>query len=118
MIPAWVWTILIVVVGGIAALWLGSYLPEAQMDPITEALLIVFAAVCVVFAVFYDFPFLLAIGCWVPFFPHVGFASLQTVCYFMTWMGGVLFFRLCLYGYLKYRQSFNWPLLIVFAWVP
>ena len=44
MIPAWVWTILIVFVGSIAALWLGSFLPDTGLNPIITLLLVVFAA--------------------------------------------------------------------------
>ncbi len=119
MIPAWVWTILIVVVGCIAALWLGSSLTDTGLDPSVTLLLVIFAAFCVVCAIYNNFPFLLAFGTWIPFFPHLfGAASFPTIGYFLLWMSLVLFFRLCLQGYLSYRQSFTWSLLIVFAWVP
>ena len=119
MIPTWIWTILVIIVGCIAALWLGSYLPQSGYDPIVCLLLVVFAAFCVLCAIYNNFPFLLAFGCWVPFFPHLlGPASFPTSGYFLIWMGGVLFFRLCVQGYLSYRQSFTWFLVIVFAWVP
>jgi hypothetical protein len=119
MIPTWIWTILVVIVGGIAALWLGSYLPQSGVNPITCLLLVIFAAFCVICAVYNNFPFLLALGTWVPFFPHLlGPASFPTIGYFLIWMGGVLFFRLCVQGYISYRQSFTWFLIIVFAWVP
>ncbi|HEX4140417.1 MAG TPA: O-antigen ligase family protein [Candidatus Methylacidiphilales bacterium] len=119
MIPAWVWTILIVTVGSIGALWLGSYLPETGLNPLITLGFVFFAVFCVLCAVYNNFPFLLAFGTWVPFFPHIlGPSSMPTIAYFMTWMAGVLFFRLCVQGYLSYRQSFNWFLLIAFAWVP
>jgi len=119
MIPAWVWSILIIIIGSIGALWLGSYLPENGLDPIITLGLVIFAAFCVLCAIYNNFPFLLALGSWVPFFPHIlGPSSLPTVAYFLIWMSGVLFFRLCVQGYISYRQSFNWFLLITFAWVP
>jgi O-antigen ligase len=119
MIPTWIWTILVVIVGSIAALWLGSYLPQSGVNPITCLLLVVFAAFCVICAVYNNFPFLMALGTWIPFFPHLlGPSSLPTTTYFLVWMAAVLFFRLCVQGYVSYRQSFTWYLIIVFAWVP
>jgi len=119
MIPAWVWTILVVTIGGIVALWAGSFLSDTGVDPMTTLLLVCFAALCVIFAVKNNFPFLLAFGSWVPFFPHFLLpSSFPTVGYFMMWMASILFVRLCVQGYLTYRQSFNWFLIIAFAWVP
>jgi O-antigen ligase len=119
MIPTWIWTILVVLIGSVAALWLGSFLPQSGVNPITCLLLVIFAAFCVICAVYNNFPFLMALGSWVPFFPHLlGPASFPTIGYFLIWMGAVLFFRLCVQGYISYRQSFNWYLVIVFAWVP
>ncbi len=117
MIPAWVWSILVVTIGCIAALILGSYLPDTGFDPIITLGLVFFTALCVLCAIYNNFPFLLALGSWIPFFPHI-FASFPTIAYFLAWMAVVLFFRLCLQGYLSYRQSFTWSLLFIFAWVP
>ncbi len=118
MIPAWVWTILVVSVGCICALWLGSFLPDSGLDPWMTLELVVLAAFCVVCAVYNNFPFFLAFGTWIPFFPHVlGPASFPTVGYFLIWMTIVLFLRLTVQGYISYRQSFNWPLTIAFGWV-
>jgi len=115
MIPAWIWAILITVIGCIAALCLGSYLPE--LDPWQALEYVLLAAACVLCAAYNNFPFLLALGSWIPFFPHF-FGNLPTIAYILAWMAVTLLFRLCVQGYISYLQSFSWYLLIVFAWVP
>ena len=120
MIPAWIWAVVITVIGGIAAIYFGSTMSEVSYsDGWIFALEIIFgSALCVLCAASNNFPLLLALGMWIPFFPHIGpFGSLPISVYFVTWMCGVLFFRLCLKGYLPYRKSYNWFLLIVFSWV-
>jgi O-antigen ligase len=117
MIPAWIWSLLVVTGGCILAIWLGSYLPS--LDPGEAIELVLLSAACILCAAFNNFPFLLAFGLWTPFFPHIGpIASFPAIGYAVIWMIGVLFFRLCLQGYLSYKKSFNWLLLLTFAWVP
>jgi multisubunit Na+/H+ antiporter MnhC subunit len=117
MIPAWIWAAVITVIGGIVALWIGSTLPD--YDPFYAFFLIAMVVCCVLCAASNNFPLLLALGSWIPFFPHIGpFSSMPITTYFVGWMVGVLFFRLCLKGYLPYRRSYNWFLLLIFAWVP
>jgi hypothetical protein len=119
MAPAWVMTSIVVVLGCLGALVIGYGLPANNFDPWLSLALIAMAAACVLCAVCNNFPFLLALGSWAAFFPHLPvIGALGSLAIMSAWMAGVLFFRLCLKGYLEYRQSFNWLVLIAFAWVP
>ena len=116
MVPTWLLTLLVVIAGCIFALYIGSNLSE--MDPWTAGELVLFVVACTVCAASNNFPLLYALGSWLPVFPHLGFNALPAITWFFAWMGGVLFLRLCVKGYLNYAQSFDWFCLIPFFWVP
>ena len=98
MVPTWLLTLLVVTAGCIFALYAGSNLSE--LDPISAGEIVIFAVACTVCAASNNFPLLYAIGSWIPYFPHFGYNALAPVVWFLAWMAGVLFLRLCVKGYL------------------
>ena len=116
MIPAWVITFLVVVGGVIGAMWLGATLSN---DPIGYGVLFLLAVACVLCAASNSFPFLIALALVTPYTPPLpGGMQFPAMGLVAVWMTCILFFRLCLRGYLPYRRSFPWLALIIFAWVP
>lgn len=117
MIPIWIVTAVIVVLGSIASMWLGSTLP--MFDPTLSFEIVFVAAACIICAVINDFPLLLAIGCWMPMnFPVPLINAFPALAVIFAWMVIVLFFRLCVQGYVNYVPSFTWLGVILFMWVP
>ena len=122
MIPSWALTAIIVFVGCIVAYYVGSTLPNYDVDirgVNLEWYILIVAVVCTIGAVTNDFPMLLAVGAWMPFsIPFASFSQFPVIVLVMGWISGILFFRLCQSGTLRYIKSFNLFFLIVFAWVP
>lgn len=127
MFPSWVISALLVIVGCVAACWVGTSLPEfnAFYDYWYANygwwfLLFVAVLVTVItIAIFTNnFPMLLAIGMWMPVSLPIGmFKQFPAIALVVIWVGVRLFFRLCLTGTLPYIRSFNYYFLACFAWV-
>jgi O-antigen ligase len=117
MIPAWVLSAAIVVLACIAALWIGSTLPDFSPDFAFELIALVVA--CTLCAASNNFPLLLAVGNWTPFSPGLpGYRSFPAIGIILIWMVLVLALRMSLTGTTSYRRSFSWTLVLIFAWVP
>jgi hypothetical protein len=116
MVPSWVLTTLIIVLGGIFACYLGATLPEYE---ILGFYILIFAIACTLCAVTSNFPILLALATWTPFgLPVPGFRNFPSFALAVGWAALLLFFRMCLTGTLQYTKSYNALFLICLAWVP
>ena len=116
MIPTWVLSALIMIVGCILACFIGSALPDYDYF---GWYIVIGAVVFTIAAITNDFPLLLAVGMWLPVaLPIPGFKNFPTMGVVLGWIALMLFFRLCLTGTARYVKSFNLYFLISFAWVP
>ena len=116
MIPTWVLSTLVIIAGCIFACFVGSSLPDYGYFGIY---IVSVSIICTLAAITNNFPMLLAMGVWCPFeLPIAMFRSFPTLVLVISWMGLVLFFRLCLTGTVPYVRSFNLLFMIAFAWVP
>ena len=99
MIPSWALTAIIVFAGCIVAYYVGSTLPNYDVDirgVNLEWYILIVAVVCTIGAVTNDFPMLLAVGAWMPFsIPFASFSQFPVIVLVMGWISGILFFRLC-----------------------
>jgi hypothetical protein len=113
MLPTWIITTAVVIGGCIAAYFVGSGLSGFE-NPWFAGELVVISAIAILCAIYNNFPFLYAMGFWLPF---TGYKSVPDIAVVCLWIGAVLFFRLCKKGSIAYVRSFDWIPLLILSWV-
>lgn len=116
MIPSWIVNTLVVIVGSIFAIYLGSSLPDYGW---VGGYLLVVTIICLACIATNHFPLLMALALWIPITPPLpGLRIFPTIAVVFAWFGVVTFFRLCVTKRLDYVPSCNLFILLCFMWVP
>ncbi len=116
MIPTWIVNAIVILLGCVFAIFIGSALPEYGLLGQYLLAVSIFCAVCIALnnvALLLAFAFAFPLAPPVPFFSHF-----PTFALVMGWAGVAIFFKTCMTKTIDYVPSCNVFIALCFVWVP